>query len=310
MYLLEKNFENAKAEDLAQLKKYFKACEYKSSGHTFTSMYMWGPEYEASWQVIDGYLWTVSSYIDEKNRESYYTTMPLTLKGYDVQSLRSSMHKIKDIFDKIDSPMVLYQVPNHLVRTVQLAWDRKMQVKEDRDSFDYVYDRKKMESLPGRALHKKKNNLNTFIKNYDYSSEELKECDIEEAIAFAESFNEEKDSASKKDSLVLENETKAIKRALENRDEYIARVIKMNGEIQALAIGALINEKEAVEHIEKANPTLRGLFQLVAVEFARNLPENVKLINREEDMGIENLRRSKEGYQPVKMYEKSTVILY
>ena len=310
MYLLEKNFENASAEDIEELRKYFAAGDYRSSGHSFSSMFMWGPEYDTSWQVIEGYLWTVSSYFDELNEREYYSTMPLSVDGYrDVAGLKRSIEKMRQLFQRKGKKLVLYQVPNHLVEVVRKAWDGPIKVEEDRDSADYVYRRDKLINLPGRALHKKKNNLNSFVKNYEYEAMDLAEEDKEEAIAFAESFNEEKETKNKRDASVLEKETAAISRAIENMDEYLIRVIKMEGKIKALAIGALINEKEAVEHIEKADTTIRGLFQAINQDFAKSLPKAVEFVNREEDMGIENLRRAKEDYQPLKLYEKSTIII-
>ncbi|MCQ2551325.1 MAG: phosphatidylglycerol lysyltransferase domain-containing protein [Clostridia bacterium] len=303
--MLEKNFENATAEDLEELKRYFAGYEYRSSGHTYSSMFMWGPEYDVSWQVIEGYLWTISSYVNEKGEKVLYSTMPLTLNTYDKDNFALSIKKVKEKMGKL----VMYQVPNHMVDFIRKAWDGPIKVIEDRDSADYVYRREKLENLPGRALHKKKNNLNAFIKNYDFVAEDLREEDVPEAIDFALSFNEDKETKTRQDASVLEKESLAITRALENRDLYIVRVIKLEGKIKALAIGALYSEKEAVEHIEKADPTIRGLFQAINQDFVKRLPKEVELINREEDMGIENLRKAKGEYQPALMYEKSTVVV-
>lgn len=309
MYLLKKNFEEAKAEDLEELRRYFQAYDYKSSGHTFTSMFMWGPEYDVSWEIIEGYLWTASSYFNEFSERDYYTTMPLSIDGYEEERLAASIRVMKEKFEAKGKKLVMYQVPNHMVKFIKNAWDGEMEVTSDRDSFDYVYKREKLIKLSGRALHKKKNHLNYFLKNYDFESSPLEEGDIEKAIAFAKSFNEEKETDTKKDAAVLEKETKAIERALKYKGQYITRVIRIDGKIEALAIGAQVNEREAVEHIEKANPDIRGLFQLINQEFAKGLPEKVQLVNREEDMGIPNLRQAKEGYQPLMMYEKSTIVL-
>lgn len=314
MYLLEKNFDNGTTEDLELLKKYFEAYDYKASGHTFSSMYMWGPEYYSSWEVIDGFLWTASSYVDEEGQQNFYSTMPLSLNGYnDLEALRNSIKKMKEIFESKGKRLILYQVPKDMVSILQRAWEGRLKIEDDPDSFDYVYDKEKLINLSGRALHKKKNHLNYFLKNYKYTVEDLKEEDHAEAISFIEDFNQHKDTETEFEASALANETKAIKRALDYtavfKPEYLTKVIKIDGHIQALAIGALVGTKEAVTHIEKANPMIRGLYQAINWEFAKCLPKKVQLVNREEDMGIAKLRQAKEGYQPVRMYEKSTVVV-
>lgn len=314
MYLLEKNFENATIEDIEELRRYFEAGGYQSSGHTFSSMYMWGPEYYTSWEKINGYLWTVSSYLDELNEKNYYTTMPLSLKGYgDIEGLAQSIKHMKELFASKGKKLVMFQVPEKFVPIIQRAWQGPLKVEKDPDSFDYVYDKNKLINLSGRKLHKKKNHLNYFMNNYEYSFENLQEEDVKEAIQFVEEFNRQKETDTVFDAMVLKRETEAIKRALDldlkGRPDYITKVIRIDGKIQALAIGALIDSKEAAEHIEKANPTIRGLYQAINQEFAKSLPSSIQIVNREEDMGIPNLRQAKEGYQPAFMYEKSTVVV-
>ena len=48
----------------------------------------------------------------------------------------------------------------------------------------------------------------------------------------------------------------------------------------------------------------RGLYQAINNEFCKNVAANAKYINREEDMGIPNLRKAKLSYKPVKLIEK------
>ena len=65
-----------------------------------------------------------------------------------------------------------------------------------------------------------------------------------------------------------------------------------------------MSEDTAVEHFEKANDDFRGLYQAICSEFCKNLPEEIVYLNREEDMGLENLRHAKEALKPDHMEEK------
>ena len=55
----------------------------------------------------------------------------------------------------------------------------------------------------------------------------------------------------------------------------------------------------AVIHIEKANADIPGLYQFINKEFLVNEFPYAGIINREDDLGIEGLRRAKESYYPI-----------
>ena len=60
--------------------------------------------------------------------------------------------------------------------------------------------------------------------------------------------------------------------------------------------------------IEKANPNIRGLYQYICSEFLVEVFPEAAKENREDDMGLEGLRKSKLSYNPIYMVEKYTVI--
>ena len=60
--------------------------------------------------------------------------------------------------------------------------------------------------------------------------------------------------------------------------------------------------------IEKANPNIRGLYQYICSEFLVEVFPEAAKENREDDMGLEGLRKSKQSYNPIYMVEKYTII--
>ena len=85
---------------------------------------------------------------------------------------------------------------------------------------------------------------------------------------------------------------------------YSAGAILIDGKIEAVAIGGKLGKNTITEHVEKANTNFRGLYQAINNEFCKNVASKAKYINREEDMGIANLRKAKLSYNPVKLLEK------
>jgi hypothetical protein len=85
--------------------------------------------------------------------------------------------------------------------------------------------------------------------------------------------------------------------------------IRINGKIEAFRFGKKINEDTAVLHVEKANSEIRGLYTAINKEFASHAWDDVTYLNREEDMGVEGLRRAKESYHPEFMFKKYSVVI-
>ena len=63
----------------------------------------------------------------------------------------------------------------------------------------------------------------------------------------------------------------------------------------------------AVIHIEKANSEFRGLYQFINQQFLIHEFPDAVLVNREDDVGLEGLRKSKMSYNPIGFARKFMV---
>ena len=91
--------------------------------------------------------------------------------------------------------------------------------------------------------------------------------------------------------------------------------VYIDGQLEAFTIGSLnVRENMAVIHIEKANPEIRGLYQFINQQFLINEFPEAELVNREDDVGMEGLRKAKMSYCPIgfakKIYGEGTMIRY
>ena len=153
--------------------------------------------------------------------------------------------------------------------------------------------------LSGRALHKKKNHMNYFLKTYDYTVKDITPDMTEEVMSFVTSHKIEKDAEGEElESLHAEED--AIRRYLAHTEEedVYSVAIYIGGELVAIALGERLNHNTAAEHFEKAEDDYRGLYQVICSEFCKRLPEEIVYVIREEDMGLENLRKAKEALRP------------
>lgn len=294
-------------EDREILDEYLNGFEYKTSGLSFSAQYMWRDINKFSWDIIGDYMCiTGISHLElEEGIILPFMFPPLTRTGeYDKESLRETIFKAKEVFDKAGQPFSLRLVPFHLMEIIKEACP-EMSFNDDRPNYDYIYLTQDLIDLKGRAYHSKKNHLNYFKKTYEYEYVELSSHMADDAMKFIDEFNSRKD-VPPHEMEMLKMEEEAMEDVFRNIESvgYSAGAILIDGKIEAIAIGGQLGKNTITEHVEKANVNFRGLYQAINNEFCKNVASKAKYINREEDMGIANLRKAKLSYKPVKLLEK------
>ena len=177
-----------------------------------------------------------------------------------------------------------------------------------RDTFDYVYAIDDLADLRGRKFQKKRNHFNRFCKEYpDYEIVPINACNMALAQHMVNEWYRVRMKEDPEGDYLLENI--AMARAFQNyhglRMEGIA--LMDGGEVLAVTMGSRMGADTFDIHFEKAREDVDGAYNAVNCEFARYLrlkyPE-VKFLDREDDMGLEGLRKAKLSYNPHHMVEK------
>ena len=288
------------------LEEYLNGYEYKTSGLSFSAQYMWRDINMFSWDIIGDYMCIsgISHLELEDGIILPFMFPPLTRTGeYDKDSLRETIFRAKEHFEKKGQPFSLRLVPFHLMEIIKEACP-EMVFRDDRPNYDYIYLTQDLIDLRGRAYHSKKNHLNYFLRTYDYEYIEMTSDMADDAMKFIAEFNARKE-VPEHEMEMLRMEEQAMEDVFRNLEKvgYSAGAILIDGKIEAIAIGGQLGRNTITEHVEKANVNYRGLYQAINNEFCRNVASKAKYINREEDMGIPNLRKAKLSYKPVKLLE-------
>ena len=289
------------------LEEYLNGYEYKTSGLSFSAQYMWRDINMFSWDIIGDYMCIsgISHLELEDGIILPFMFPPLTRTGeYDKDSLRETIFRAKDHFEKKGQPFSLRLVPFHLMEIIKEACP-EMVFRDDRPNYDYIYLTQDLIDLRGRAYHSKKNHLNYFLRTYDYEYIEMTSDMADDAMKFIAEFNARKE-VPEHEMEMLRMEEQAMEDVFRNLEKvgYSAGAILIDGKIEAIAKGGQLGRNTNTEHVEKANVNYRGLYQAINNEFCRNVASKAKYINREEDMGIPNLRKEKLSYKTVKLLEK------
>ncbi|MDR3051812.1 MAG: phosphatidylglycerol lysyltransferase domain-containing protein [Oscillospiraceae bacterium] len=173
---------------------------------------------------------------------------------------------------------------------------------------DYVYNTADLLNLPGRDFHAKRNHINKFTSMYEGRYDYLPYTpDLAEAcMAVYDRW-----AATQGDAATFAGERLSVHRALRHAQALglVGGVLRVAGRVEAFSVGERITGDMALIHIEKANADIPGLFTMINREFVRNAFADTRWINREEDMGLEGLRRAKRSYNPARMIEKYSAVL-
>jgi hypothetical protein len=202
---------------------------------------------------------------------------------------------------------IIARLPNSMVQTILSLPNLKALL--DRDNSDYVYLIKNLIRLSGNRYHTPKNHLNQFKKNYpawEYLS--LTPDLVRDCLDLQEKWCRWRQC---EDDPHLVNEEQAILEAFRHLDvlNYKGGVILLEGRVEAFTLGELLTPETVVIHFEKANPERAGLYQLIQQQFLENEWSSIPYVNREQDLGIEGLRKAKLSYNPEFMVDKYKVFL-
>lgn len=282
------------------LDKYFDLVDYEACEYCFTTLYMWKDLYNTKYYVEDDFAIVAGEYENKG-----FIILPLAKK----ENMNKAFDFIIKNFEKQHKQIHLKAINKEVVEYLQSVYGDRFEYIEERNNFDYIYDGESLRTLSGRKNQKKRNHLNSFVKEYGDRVEykKLEEADFDECINLLKEWSKDKE-----ESIELDSEFKAIKRIFKNY-EKLKDTLKISGiyidsKLEAFSIGEMLNDNMAVIHVEKANADIRGLYPYINQQFLLNEFSDVEFVNREEDLGIEGLRKAKLSYHPVKFAEKYTVI--
>lgn len=178
--------------------------------------------------------------------------------------------------------------------------------KAETDWFDYLYDASDLINMKGKKFSGQRNHINKF--KMGYSNYEFKKISSEDLPKIKEYLLRISNQNENLSPTAIEESNKVVE-LIDNYETYnlFGGILLISDYIIGLSIGEKINDTLFV-HIEKADLNYRGSYQIVVNEFAKLFAtDEIKFINREEDVGDLGLRKSKLSYNPTAILEKFTV---
>lgn len=168
---------------------------------------------------------------------------------------------------------------------------------ENRDAFDYIYLQSDLAELGGKKYHSKRNHINTFSKKFNWRYEKINENNLQKVKDCANKWYLE--NIDRVDSY-MQCEKRGVFTILNNMQTLGVKggAIIVKDEVVAFTLGSPINSNVFDIHVEKALKDYSEAYTVINNQFAKNELSDYKYINREDDMGLEGLRKAKLSYKP------------
>lgn len=174
-------------------------------------------------------------------------------------------------------------------------------VEPQRNQYDYLYRRADLASLHGGKLKAKRNHINKFRTEHpDFEYRELTPTMFDECHRLEALWREERGDNNPVYGDTIAAEQRVVETVFAHWDQLgmLGGSIWLGGRMVAFTYGAAVTDDCFDVCVEKADRTIDGLFSVICQQFCAHLPEQYTYINREEDMGLEGLRKSKLSYHP------------
>jgi hypothetical protein len=221
--------------------------------------------------------------------------------------LKNAITLIEKEAERENKPFRLQGLSPKMKIKIEEIFPEKFDFASNRDYSDYIYLRKDLATLKGKKFQPKRNHINQFLRAFpDYEFLQITPEIVSQCIDLERIW--EKRSTIEDETEMRKTERKAITAALENFSELglSGCAIKVNDKIAAFTYGSPINNTVFDVACEKADTKIIGAYAMINNLFAKKIPENFIYLNREEDLGIEGLRKAKLSYQPYEILSKFT----
>ena len=283
---------------LEQKEEYDRILQHKTRGcaHSFVNLYLWGRQKAV---VHEGNLAVFSQF----NGKSMY----LFPAG---QQIAHTLEALMQDAAERGIPFRLTGMMADDCALLEQLYPGRFRYHTDRDHFDYVYDIHALAELKGRKYQRKRNHLNRFYQEHpDCTAVPMTAEMLPQVTELVAAWYESRLDADPTADFHMEKA--AIKRALKHFEALgmEGMVLLEHGRMLAMTMGSRIFPDTFDVNFEKAvDPAAYPAINNAFARHIRQLHPDILYLNREDDMGLEGLRKAKLAYNP-QLLEKTWACL-
>lgn len=291
------NFKLIEKNDIEKYKKYYDYSEAISCDVSLINSYLWRNEFNIKFAIYDDTLIRVYCEPDD------------TIRGYCMptgKNVKGAVNAVMADADEREIKPAFVMLTNGQRSKLESLMPSRFEYTRSPENQDYVYLTEDLANMSGKKFHAKRNHISKFYKTYDnVRFEKISRANIGDALDVARKWCAESGINPEEYS-----EFAVICEAFENYEAFNMRgaLLYVGDTPAAMTAGTEISKLAFDVNFEKALRKYDGVYAVICNEFAKTLTE-YKYINREEDMGIEGLRKSKLSYNPIIIIDRYTANL-
>ena len=300
------DFKRPMAEDASFLAPFFVLRPNKTCDSGWIDTFIWSDYYRIRYCIVDN----KALFLLMQDGEEYFAAMPYCRQ----EELPFYFKAFEQYFnEELHKPFKIYLADDEAVAFLRLQDNPDYYVKEEEDLKDYLYDADELRTLPGKKFQKKRNLVHKFEREYEgrYEYRTLRCEDRPQIMQFLKKWFSDRMQQETDSEKTLEYEYRGIEEILQKccQLQYRMGGVLVDGELEAFSIGAYNEpEKMACVSVEKANIGIQGIYQVINQQFLIHEFPDAQLVNREDDLGLEGLRKAKQSYNPIG-YERKFMVL-
>lgn len=290
------NFEPVELNHADMLKAAFSSQKYRISNFTAGSAIMWQKIYNI--RVCEAFGCVILS--ADYPREGKCYSIPV---GGEV---KAAINAVYDECKNSGEKCIFSDVPEGGLELLkEIFGEKRLKISTDDGWSDYLYNASDLITYSGKKFNGQRNHVNRFNRLYpDAVFEPLTRENFDEAYEFLKNYISQNGTTSESGELEGCAAIRLMKRYF-----YLnlyGAILKANNKIISLSIGEKVGDTLFV-HVEKGLIEFSGVYQVMVQKFAETYAGDLLFINREEDDGVEGLRKSKLSYHPIGLLNKYSV---
>jgi len=268
----------------------------RSADYCFGNMYMWDKRFEQGYTVSGDRLIVLL-----RRREGLCFAYPVGSGN-----ITQAIEEMREISREKGIPFMICGVCKEHMAELNKIYPGCFEFQYDRDFSDYLYSVDRLSAYSGKSLHSKRNFCNRFEAEHEWHFELLNEELIPSCKEMLESWLHKSEDRLEE---TIDYEKTAIYQGFAHYSELGLEggALFIEDKLVGFSVGEHCAPDTFCVHYEKAHADIAGAYAMVCREMAKMIAEkhpDISYVNREDDMGLDSLRKSKLSYKPEMILEK------
>jgi len=267
--------------------------EHALSVYSFANIYVWKKFFAIRWALIEK---SLCVFFQDKIGSFLY------LAPLGKEKKEQVVYEALEILDELNKNPQFAHIEN--IEEKDLSFYQGLGLECRLKSHDYLCLRNALAQLKGNQFKSKRSSYNYFIKHYDFAYQQLGLQDRADCLKLYGLWQQQRQASNPERIYqgLLGDSRVALIEALDNYSAlgFQGRVVRINQKTKGFTFGFALNAQIFCVFYEITDLSIKGLSQFIFRSFAQEL-KNYQFINLMDDSGLDNLKKVKLSYRPVKL---------